>query len=517
MPSAWLSDYLVPDNIMGVIARQSTKYSLLNYFGAVIGIVSTLFVYPLALESYGMVRWFIDLASLAAPFVMLGANTLAVRYFPEFWHRDGEGERSGKNSLMGLLLIWLGVGLLSFSLLWWIFQQPIRDFFQGQSASRFAYYHSLLPLTVSVIFGSFFSQYASNYKRIVVPSLLYELLIKLTMPLLILGVVFLSWSLDALVYGVVLNYIIAAAGLFFYLKSLGAFKWMNFHDAMQKLGFNQMAAYALFGIFSSLGAILALRIDRVMVGYMLGDTLNGIFSIVVTLGIFLEIPLRSVLKISAPLVSQAMSAGQIGDVRTIYQRSSLSLMIVGAFLFTGMWWLIDEVFVLMPNGDQVAAGKYVIFFYGLAVWGNMITSVNGEIISYSKFYRLNFYAYLFLAVLNVIMNWLLIGYFGMVGASIATLISLSLFNLLKSGFIWWKFRLQPFTLPSLYTVLLMGSVWLVLSLFSWDFNPWLSFAVKAVFITLAFGVGIIWLNLSPELEAVLRSPLRIIFPNKMKK
>lgn len=502
--------YLAAVIIMGVIVRQSTKYSILNYLGAAIGVLSTLFIYPLALESYGLVRWFIDIASLAAPFVMLGANALSIRFFPAFW----TDKQKNKNALLPFLLNWTLVGVVLFSIAWWLFSGTIERFFLEQSMERFQYYRVLYPLTISLIATVLLGQFASNYNRIVIPSFLQDILIKISMPLLILGMVYLSWPKDILVYGVTANYIVAAICLLGYLYYLGAFRHLSYRTKLREIGLRSMGHYAIFGLFSSLGAFLALRIDRVMVGYMLGDTLNGIFSIVVTLGLFLEIPFRSVIKISAPIVAASSEAKDYEKVGELYKKSSLSLMLIGAVLFTGIWWLVDDVFAIMPGGDAVSVGKYVIFYYGLAVWLNMITSINGEIIGFSRFYRLNFYAYLFLGVLNVAMNWIFINAYGIAGASIATLISMLLFNALKSGFIWWKFRLQPFTVSSLLVVGLMAAVWAVLSLFNWSLAPILNMLVKGVLILGCFGAGVIWLNLSPELLSVLKNPLGTIFPGK---
>jgi len=322
--------------------------------------------------------------------------------------------------------------------------------------------------------------------------------------------------MDILVYGVVFTYALSAGGLILYLLRLGAFSFLDYRESLSRIGFRPVLNYAIFGVFTSLGAILALRIDRVMVGYLLGDRLNGIFSIVVTLGIFMEIPFRSVLKISAPMVSQALSKGALNEVEHIYKRSSISLMIIGAFLFTGIWWLVGDVFALMPKGGEIATGKYVIFYYGLAVWINMITSVNTEIIGFSQYFRFNLYAFLFLAVLNVVMNWVFIQQYGMVGASIATLVSISLFNLAKSGFIWMKFRIHPFSRATLLTILLMLFSWSVLALLPTWFSPLTGILIKGILITICFGAGIIWLNLSPELLDLIRRPVSVFFPGKKK-
>ena len=50
---------------MGVIQRQSFKYSIINFIGVGIGILSVLFIYPKALEVVGLFRSLFDASVLA--------------------------------------------------------------------------------------------------------------------------------------------------------------------------------------------------------------------------------------------------------------------------------------------------------------------------------------------------------------------------------------------------------------------------------------------------------------------
>ena len=94
---------------MGVVQRQGFKYSIINFIGVGIGILSTLFIYPNALEIIGLFRSLFDASVLATIIVLLGSPTSAVRFFPKY--RDDETSHKG---LLSWLLIVYASGFFTF-------------------------------------------------------------------------------------------------------------------------------------------------------------------------------------------------------------------------------------------------------------------------------------------------------------------------------------------------------------------------------------------------------------------
>jgi len=69
---------------MGVIKRQGFKFSIVSFIGVAIGVCSTLFIYPNALEMVGLFRFLFDASVLGTILVLLGSPTSAVRFFPKY-------------------------------------------------------------------------------------------------------------------------------------------------------------------------------------------------------------------------------------------------------------------------------------------------------------------------------------------------------------------------------------------------------------------------------------------------
>jgi O-antigen/teichoic acid export membrane protein len=132
------------------------------------------------------------------------------------------------------------------------------------------------------------------------------------------------------------------------------------------------------------------------------------------------------------------------------------MLLLGSFLFTGIVINMDAVYLLMSNGDAYRSGFWVVVFLGIAKLVDMATGLNSQIIGYSKYYKFNFYALIILGLSNAILNYFLIHQTGVSGAALATLISLTLFNMAKLLYVKKKFGIWPFTIQDLYIVILAG-------------------------------------------------------------
>lgn len=99
----------------------------------------------------------------------------------------------------------------------------------------------------------------------------------------------------------------------------------------------------------------------------------------------------------------------------------------------------------MPDYNKLKDSIIIVEILGFSVLINMATGFNGEIITYSKYYRFNLIAVGILVVLNVALNLLFIhlGY-GIAGVAWASFISMTIFNISKLLFIYKKFGLLPF-------------------------------------------------------------------------
>jgi O-antigen/teichoic acid export membrane protein len=225
-----------------------------------------------------------------------------------------------------------------------------------------------------------------------------------------------------------------------------------------------MYRFSLFAFAGSLGSVFAFRIDSIMIPKFLSMEDNGTFSIGVTLASALAVPATGIFILYAPLISNYIKKNAIAELDLKYKEISKLLFFIGALLYSCIFLGIENLFLLLPTHENLMASVPVILILGFNVLVNMGTGFNGEIITYSKYYKFNLIAIGILILLNISLNivFIKVFYYGIEGVAIASLISMLLFNFSKLLFIYQKFRILPFD-KSYLKLILVFSIVLVVS------------------------------------------------------
>ena len=155
---------------MSVVARQGFKYSLIGYFGFLLGTFSAIFIFPRDMEFYGKLRYIMPTAEMLLPIVVFGLSFSNVKFF----HQT---QKDGKNqNFLSLSLLGIGVNFLIFTILFFGF---FLIFPQFKSLELWKMKRLILPLIFILALSAVFNKYISNFKRIVVPNIFENLMPKL--------------------------------------------------------------------------------------------------------------------------------------------------------------------------------------------------------------------------------------------------------------------------------------------------------------------------------------------------
>ena len=162
------------------------------------------------------------------------------------------------------------------------------------------------------------------------------------------------------------------------------------------------------------------------------------------------------------------------------------------------------------SGKELIPLTTILLLLGLSKIFDLMTSINNLIMIYSKWYHVNLILLLIMATCNIILNTLFIDLYGILGASVATLISVFTFNLLKTGFIFIKLNIQPITKNTLY-ILSILTLGLLLTTYLHNItilNPVISIGIYTVLVSAIFLPIFYFLKLSPELNGLLDKLIR---------
>lgn len=441
---------------MGIVNRQGGKHSVLRFIGVGIGVISTLFIYPLNRDLYGFAHFLIGTAFLLHPLLNLGLITLCVKFFPRFDSKELQHAFLNKLTIYSIGLFTV-LGIVVF------FAKPqIIDLLTNVGFSEVRlldkYYNYILWLTLTTILTALYRQQSMNYKRIVVPTAMIDFGLKIFLPAAILFSVLYPYTYGNFAQLFVIYHTMIVFALMIYLYRIGGFSWVYskklFHE---RITVKELTEYSLFASLSRIGTVVAFRIDAFMITLMLGAASNGLYYIMLFIANTIQIPFQSISQISGPIISNAWEKNDINKIETIYKKSALILMIVVLAMFGFLYFSLPSILQLSPKGSELLAGVGIFFFLGLARISDSLTSVNEPILNYSSYYKYNIIFVSLLAILNIFLNYILILEYGLIGAAIATFLAYSTFNLSKMVFIWIRSKIHPFSSPMIM-VLLLGLV-----------------------------------------------------------
>jgi len=486
---------------MGVIKKEGIKQSIVTYIGVLFGAVNTMYFYPkyFTEEELGLFRFLMDSALLLLPFVSLGITNLSIRMFPKF-----KNEENGHNGLLYFLFVGVFIGYAIF-LVCFLMAYPIFEgFFMDKSNLVKDYWIYIIPLSGLSILIIVATQYILNFKKVLLPTIINDLYIKIGLPIIAVLCFFNFISITEGVYFLVGIYVLRLISLIGYIVFLKEWYWKPNWNFLKKPVMNEMKVYSFYGILGSLGGIMATRIDVFMIALLATNDLKavGVYSIAMFIANIITVPARSINSIASPVIAESWKNNDISNIKSIYSKSSIILTTLGLLFLIGIWSSIDDLFSLMPNGEKYEIGKYVILILGIGKLFDLATGTNSQIIAYSKFFRFNFYAVLVLAVLNVISNVIFIPIYQIKGAAIATASSLLIFNICKSAYVYYKIGLQPFTMDTL-KVLIIGSLVYLLGMNIPPINiPLADIAIRSFVIGVTFMGSIIYFNISEDITTL---------------
>jgi O-antigen/teichoic acid export membrane protein len=450
--------------------KQAFFFTIINYVGILIGIISTLFIYPKNKELLGVFRYVEALGLTLFPILILGASQALINFNPKLdqYHK----KKLFSYSVFSIAIISLLVFLVVLSL----------SFFPYFKGMKYIYFSMVIAICLAFI--ELFKKQSTIIQKIAVPTFFDNIIPKIALPIIFIMLLHHSITENQSLQLYIISYVsifgLIGCYVFYHFKPKFDFDFKSLFTQISKKDYYRFSLYAFVG---SLGSVFAFRIDALMIPKLISMEANGTFSIGVTLASALAIPATGIFTLYAPIISNYLKNEQYAELNMKYKEVSKLLFFIGALLYSCIFLGIENLFLLLPTHENLAASIPVILILGFNVLVNMGTGFNGEIITYSKYYKFNLIAILLLIILNVSLNLLFILHFkfGIEAIAFASLLSMVIFNMAKLWFIYKKFKLFPFDKSYLKLVVIFSIV-LILVYFLPDFN--------SIIINLLYKIGL---------------------------
>ena len=315
--------------------------------------------------------------------------------------------------------------------------------------------------------------------HIVVPRAVRELVVRVGLLVVYLLYAFRVLSLDGLVIGLCINYAIAALVNICYFFSLQPIRlrpdWQFLRANRQLV--KRYIIYTGFLIISAITTVLAPTISSFFITAKMGLDSTGIFAIATYMAVMVSVPYRSVTAIASPQLARAIKEGNREECSILLSQVTRNLLLIGGFILLCIWFNIDLIFHILPNGATYASAKNVVLILGVSQLVLATFSICFTALNYSRFYAFSLLLSLILTISAICLNEYLIPKYGMDGAALSNLLSYILYYSLIIATIiplckihivdrrWWYILLL---LIALFAINMLWQTYLPLHNIWWD-------------------------------------------------
>ncbi len=485
---------------MGIVIRHSIYSTIISYVGVFIGYMNLLYLYPrfLSLEQIGLFRTIQDAAILLAPFAQFGLTQSIFRFYPQFVKDKGTS-----HTFITLIMLMALAGFAIFFVIFKIFEAPLLSYFQDNAKEIIQYSSWVIWLTLLLVMISALEAFSRSLLKTIVPNLVREIVARLLLSVLVLLYFSGALSFDQFVIGSIVTYLICLLILISYLWQQGEISIQTNFKSLDQNKFAELIKYSLLSFAGMAGMILIGKVDSMMVSAILGLASNAIYTTAFYMATVIEIPKRALSQITMPLISKAFEQNEMKEVASLYRKTSINQFIIGSLLLIGLWINLDNIFTLMPKGDNFELGKWVVIIIGFGKMMDMLFGPSSEIIVLSKYYQFNIVLIIILASMVIIANNILIPRYGIEGAAWGSAFALIIFNLIKFIFIYIKFGIQPFAWATL-KVLVIGGLTIAINTLLFKFeNTLIDLTFRSTVVTLVFTSLVIWSQASTDANSII--------------
>ncbi|HTG55793.1 MAG TPA: oligosaccharide flippase family protein, partial [Niabella sp.] len=436
------------------IRRQSIVSSLVVYCGFLVGLVNVfLFTRNGAFspEQYGLYNMFIAAGIFLSSLGSLAMPSYLHKFFP-FYQSNLDPEDNDQLS-WALLIGLLGCVLVAIG--GWLFKGLVIQKFGSSSALFVTYYKWLFPFVFGLILYGILEAYGWVLHKSVLTTFIREvewrLLITVILILFSLGFI---KSFDTFVILYSFTYLILFVTLLVYLFYRKRIHFSFRVSRVTKKFFKKIATFCLFIFSASVVSSLSGIFDTIVIASVMPDGLESaaIFSLAQLMASIVQAPQRGIIAASIPHLSLAWKSKNLNSILTIYKRSSINLLLAATILFVLIFLNYKHAVSTFDLQKEYMLGFIPFIFLGLTRIIDLGTGVNREIIGTSNFWRFELISNIILLLFMLPLSYILTKQFGIIGPSIAGLVSTFVYNLVRIIFLWRKFKLFPFTIKSVYVV-----------------------------------------------------------------
>lgn len=482
---------------MGIIARQSFYNVLSILFAFALGGLNTIVFYPRIMgpEFHGLLVAMLANSNIIQPIFSYGIQFSIIKFYSACKTKKEQDNLLVFSVLLPLLVILpLIVSVYQFEFI-------SNYFFKEDSPAR-SFLYLIFSVAIATAYFEIFYSWLRIQKKTVLGNFLKEVYQRIMITIL-LSFYFLGWfDFDGFVIALVVGYYLRLLLIVSYAL------WVYSPTINWELPTNTKVVlrYCSYIFLTGFSASIILDLDKSMIEQILKPEYVSFYTVAIFIAAVIDAPSRAMVQIVSPLVAEAINSDNKNRLEQLLKKSSLNLFFVSGLLFVLITTNLDDIYRLIQflnKENGYAAGLPIILLISITKLFSASLGCLNNIITNSEYYRYLLLFSLGAASLAVVLNIKFITTYGFIGAAMATLVVVIIFNLLKVFLVYYKLKIQPFTQKSFWILILIATLYLIFENLVLPIEPLFSIVAKSSLITILYLSISYFLKFSEEVNAFI--------------
>jgi len=498
---------------MSSIRKQSILSTLVIYGGFGIGLLNTyLFTRKefFTQEEFGLYNALIAITLLLVAIGNLGAPYFIYKFFP--YYRDRSVPEKNDQLTIAITLGMAGFVLLIFA--GQLIAPLIIRKYATHSPLLIEYFNWVYLLAGGLLLFNILEAWGWQQKGSVVSNFLKEGFWRLLILFLILFYIA-GWINNFAHFVKIFSFSYLTIGLLLlahlhHKRKLSVpFQVSSLSRRLRKPIFN----YTGFTYAGTLIFVIAQVFDSILIPAVLENALAqlAIYSLAQNMASMLQAPQRGIIAAAMEPLTSAWKQKDHQVLQRIYKQSSINLFLFGICFFGLFAINYKDAIITLGINPAFLSGFAVFIILGLTRIIDMGTGINSQIIITSPRWRFEFISGIALLLCILPLSYYMTKSYGIVGTAIAQLLSIAMYNCLRVLFLWYNFKLQPFSIETIKALVLFSLLALITYFLFAEHLGWLSLTGRSFFYLIGAVSGVYYLNLTPPMKPVFNTLKKRLF------
>ncbi len=484
---------------MGVVIAQSIKNTITTYLGFGIGAINVLFLYTnfMSDEYFGLIQYIFSTSNIMMPLLAFGVHNTIVKFYSSFKIKQTQ------NSFLILMLFLPLLIIIPVGASGYMSFETISKCLTQQNGIIKDYIWVIYISAVAFAYFEVFYAWSKVQMHSVLGNFMKEIFHRVCTTVLLCCLYFNFVNVQFFIYILVGCYLLRMFLMALYAFSLRApgFKYVKLTNVVE------IFKYSALIIIAGYIANMILEIDKFMIGYYVKIENVAYYSVAIYIASVIGVPSRAMHQITSPLTAQLLNENNQLKLKKLYQRSSLSLFIIGGFIFLLIILNINELYKLIP--EKYNGGLVVVILISIAKLFDNFLGNNNAILFNSDYYRIVLFLGFCLVIATVLLNVYFIPKHGGIGACYATFIAVFIYNISKLLFVKHLFNIMPYTKNTFKTFVLILSCALLFYFWEFSFHPIINIGLKSALVAVVFWFIIYNYKFCEDISQLIDKKLKI--------